>query len=307
MFLKTTNTNHEVSNFLQGAYAKADKGIINRYLAYRIFGSLKNYFAKMFMHRYAAGGLTDGMTGWLHPQERINLATGQMHMGYYWEFMNTVVKSIESRGMYISSMTKEEIKRTLLAPLDLLKQYMIAHLITYIFSTFGTDDDDSKRWSKVSNQTGVLPIPGLANPKYANKFNTFNWVKAHALLTLMGAEQEVVAFNPLHRKGIQHMYETFTVDQSIALAGSATAIGSLMYSFYGSMDLWGLWDADPKAFYKKDSGGTRLKQDGTPKWMAKAAKLGLPTPYTFWMFGVPISTKFADPVAAGRNADMFRQ
>jgi hypothetical protein len=305
MFLKTTNTNHEVSNFLQGAYSKADKGIVNRYLAYRIFGSLKNYFAKMFMHRYAAGGLTDGMTGWLHPQERMNLATGQMHMGFYWEFMNTLVKSIESRGMYISSMTKEEKRRTLLAPLDFVKQLLIAYLFNLILQSFGTDDDDSKKWSKVSNQTGVLPIPGLANPKYANRFDTFNWVKAHALLTLMGVEQEVVAFSPINNKGIQHMYETVTVDQSIALAGSATALGSFMYSFYQSMDLWGLWEADPKAFYKKDSGGTRLKQKGTPKWMAKAAKLGIPTPYTPIPL-IPVSTKFGDPVAAAANQDRYR-
>jgi hypothetical protein len=299
MFNKITNINHETSNFLQGMYAKADKGLINRFITYRVFGSLKNYFAKMFMHRFAAQGLTSHYSTWLHPEERLNLATGQTHIGYYWGFIDALIKTIESRGRHILTMTPDERRNLILAPLDFVKQMILGYLLVLLYRSFGTDEDDPKRWSKIMKQTGALPnvpfLPSYTNEKYARKFDTVNWMKAHAILLLMNIEQEATAFSPFSRAGFNHMYDTFVMDNVIAVTGSIEQFKELVQLMGGTI----LGDDD--AYYKKDASAMEMKSKGTPKFISKLYKLGW-HPYAP---GVPITGKFADPVTSAKNIEGY--
>jgi hypothetical protein len=297
MFLKITNMNHETSNFLQGMYSKADKPLINRHIAYRLFGSLKNYFAKMFIHRYAAGGLSlTSPSTWLHPEERVNLATGQMHLGYYWGFVSGIVKTLESRGKHLSSMTKDEKRDLYMAPLDLLKQWIIGYLLTMLYQSFGTDEDDSKRWSKIARQTGALPTP-YTNPKYAARFNTYNWMKAHIMLTLMNVQSEANAFSPSKKAGINHMYSTIAMENAIAMKASFAQIKDLLQSIFSEIQ------DKPGARYKKDASALKMKQKGTPKFVSKLYKLGW-HPYAPF---IPVSGKAIDPVTSLKNMEGFNE
>jgi len=288
-FLDVTNANHETSNFLQGMYSQADKPLINRAIAWRMFGSLKNYFTKMFLHRYAAAGLSlKNPSSFLNPQERVNLATGQMHMGFYWQNILLTKELIKTGGKHILYMNAEEKRAGMLGLLEFLKVQLFGMAAYLIMASFGTDPDDEKRWSKMKKQTGALPTI-LTNEEYAEQFNLSGWSRAHLLLLMMSVETEANAFILAPDMGINHMYNTVAGQSSIAMGASFEAIKDMIADLYFTVT------GDDRVVYKKDASGLKAKSEGTNKFIYKLMRMS------------GISGKFIDPLTTARNIESARK
>ena len=269
-FNKTRAKMHEVSGLLQGLYDQQEQGIINRNLAFRSLGALKKYFYKMFMNRYAAGGITTNPSTWLHPQERKNLATGEGHMGFYWQNILTIkemLKSAMNGQNHLAHLNQNEKRGLLMGVFGMAKLYALYLAQTLILASFGTDWDDKKKWSKVKKATGGLPSP-LTNEKWAKDFNLSGWSRAHALLLLMDIQGEGHHFVPLPGMGLTDMYNVVTFKDSIAMNASYESIlkmlGLVLMTATGN----------EKANYKRDTGALKVKEADTNKLWYKLLKMG---------------------------------
>lgn len=287
-FLDTVNHNHETSNFLQGMYAQADKPLVNRAIAWRMFGSLKNYFTKMFLHRYAAGGLSlKDPSSWINPQERLNLATGQMHMGFYWQNILTLKKLVQSGFKHVMYLNPEEKRAMILGALGFLKIQLFGLASYLIMASFGTDPDDKNRWSKMQKQTGALPSV-ITNDKWAKQFELSGWLRAHLMLLIMSVETEANAFIPSPGYGMNHMYNTVAGQSSIAMGASFEAIKDMV------SDLFFTVTGDDRVYYKRDTGGLKTKEEGTNKFLHKLMRMS------------GVSGKFVDPLTTAKNIEAAR-
>ena len=283
-FNKIKTRNHEVSGLLQGLYAKEEQGIINRNLAYRSIGTFKKYFFKMFMHRFAASGISrKDRSTWLNPQERTNLATGQGHLGFYWEVIRTLKATTDIGMSHLWNMNASEKRAMKMMAFEPLKLYAIYLLKMLIFASFGTDDEDSERWSKIANQSGALPSP-FTSDEWAEKFNMSGWTRAHLLLLLMNIETEAAHFTPA---GTKDMYSVVT-SNSIAMAASYENLIRIMYDIGRTMV------GDDKVYYKKDGGMIKMKEKGTNKVWNKIFRIA------------GVNGKFAAPVPAAKTQEQFR-
>ena len=272
---------HEVSGFLQGLYSNEEQGIINRNLAFRSLGALKKYFYKMFMHRFAASNLSIlDRDNFLKPQERLNLATGETHMGYYWQNMLTLKEIVATGGKHAAFMNKDEKRALKIGAFELLKVYALHLAQMLIFASFGTDEDDKEKWSKIKNQTGALPTP-FTNEEWADEFNLSGWSRAHLLLLIMNIEGEATHFIPGY--GTQQTYDVLTMADNIAMTASYKAIIEMMTIAYYTLS------GNEKAYYKRDTGGLKAKEADTNKLVYKMMKMG------------GVSGKLADPVTATKN------
>lgn len=279
---------HEVSGHLQGLYAQEEQGIINRNLGYRSLGALKKYFYKMFMHRFAASGVSiQDMNTLLNPQERVNLATGTSHLGFYWQNILTLKEIIKSGGVHSMYMTEDEKRGLLMGAFELLKAYALYMAKVLLFMSFGTDPDDKERWSKIKKQAGALPSP-LTNEKYSKDFTMSGWTRAHLLLLVMNIEAEATHFIPAPTMGLKDMYDVMTFSNSIAMTASYEALIDMMGTMYYTIT------GDEKVDYKKDAGALKVKEKGTNKLWFKALKMG------------GINGKLADPVTSGKNLEGAR-
>lgn len=287
-FVQTKSKVHEVSGFLQGLYASEEQGLINRNLIFRNIGALKKYFTKMFMHRFAAKGLSVGdMRSWVNPEERLNLATGQSHMGFYMQNILTLNKIIKSGGKHFMYLNKEEKRGFYLGVVELMKIQLLIYIQMMIMASFGTDPDDEKRWSKIAKQTGALPS-FLTNEKYSKNFDAWNWTKAHILLLAMNVEAESKHFIPAPGYGLKDMYNVFAAKDSIAMTASYEALLDILYDLFNTA-------FDDAPLYKKDTGALTVQEKGTNKFWKKALKTA------------GISGKLIDPITTAKNTENARR
>jgi len=287
-FVQTKAKIHEVSGFLQGLYASEEQGLIHRNLIFRNIGALKKYFTKMFMHRFAAKGMSVGdMKSWFNPQARLNLATGQSHMGFYMQNILTLNKLIQSGGKHLMYMTPEEIRGFKMGAIELLKIQLLMYLQVLLMASFGTDPDDEKRWSKIAKQTGALPTP-LTAEKYSDKFNMSGWLRAHLLLLTMNVEMETKTFVPKPGYGLKDIYNTVTGDESIAMTASYENILNMVIDMHNT-----IFEEDP--VYKKDVGALNIHQEGRNKFWKKLYK------------NMGVSGKTIDPITTAKNIEQAKK
>jgi len=217
------NKMHQVSNNLQGAYAKFDQPEAQRYLAFRAFSFLRRYFTPMMVNRFAFRGKL-----W-RPEERYDIAMEDMTMGYYMRSFKWAGKVLKSGGQELIYATPEErssIIRTLvefgmLALLPILASFM-----------FGWDPDDPDRFKKLRKK---------------EKDGWWGWTQNHMLFQLLAVRAENEQFIPLPGWGLGDLLEMKDVT-SVIFGPTLNTYGKLM------VDVYKTWFSEDGNVYKVDVG-----------------------------------------------------
>ena len=272
-FFAIQRKNHEVSNFLQGAYAKMDQPMAERYVLFRTVSSMRKFFTKMFMHRFAYKGK------FLNPEARYNLPTQTMHMGYYMQFLKTMRNTLKFKLKNLFYLNKEEVRAMKLVFLDFFKMYLTSALITLLW---GYDDDDKDRWNKRREISGAMPWFGLTNEKYTENFNVRGWLANQALLLAFNVQSENEAFIPFPGAGMKQMASTLN-ESSVGLAGSLDNMVQITDILYKTLK------GDAHAYYQKPSGAMEFQQEGVNKT------------FKLMLRQIAIKGKWEDPVTAAKN------
>lgn len=306
-FNKVKFKNHEVSNFLQGAYAAMDQPMVSRYMLWRLVASMRKYFTKMFLHRYAGTRITNSKKhAWYDPQARFNLATGQMHMGFYarnWQTMRNMFRDPKTGKMTFlpnnvfskfMTMTKDEVRALKMGALELLKINLLT--MSYLF-LWGFDPEDEDKWKKRKGEmdtgaffkgSGALPWLGLTDEEWTENFNMQGWVGNQLLLLAMHVEAENEHFIPFPGYGMKDLINVFS-ESSVASGPSIVGIARLFE------DLWDTMAGDEGQYYQKDVGALNIQQAGENKfWKHAASMMGL-------------KGKFIDPTTSLKNFKNARE
>ena len=250
-FMRIKTRNQEVSNFLQGAYAKFDQSMIHRYMGWKLLGTMKKFFVKMAIHRV-------GHTGSLwNPQAKLNVATGESHTGYYLTNFQILKSALRTGGLNLFYLSVEE-KRALFK--GLFEIVRIILLKAAFGLLWGYDYDDDDKWEKIRKRSGAMPIPYLVDEDYSKDWDFGGWVGNSALLLSLKVEQENLFFIPLFGYGLKDMYNTLQPN-SITLNGSILRLLDL-----GEMVI----DGDE---YVNDTGALSYKQAGEKKYWSILAKM----------------------------------
>jgi hypothetical protein len=279
--------NHEVSNLLQGAYAQFDQPMVNRYLLWRMVSSMRKFFTKMFLHRYAMkGSIWD-------PKERYNLPTNDMHMGFYMRNLATMMKLIKSRGRHSMYMTKDEWRALRMGFLELAKLALLTSTYAWLW---GFDPDDPDKWKKRKGEmdtgaffkgSGALPWLGLTDEEWSENWNLQGWMGNQLLLLAMHVEAENEHFIPWPGYGLRDMTSLFS-QSSIA---SGPSVDSIVKIF---SDLVFTMAGDDGMYYKKDTGALNIQQEGEWKFWRDLYKMA------------GIKGKFIDPMTSTKNFYQMR-
>lgn len=274
--------NHEVSNLLQGAYADFDQPMVNRHILWRLVSSMRKYFTKMFLHRYGHSG------SFLNPEERYNLPTNDMHMGFYMRNISWIRKMIDTRGGHLMYTTKEEMRAMKMGLLEIAKIQLLT--LAYMW-LWGWDEDDPDKWKKRKGEmstgaffegSGALPWFGLTDEEWTENFNVRGWMGNQLLLLAMHVEAENEHFIPWPGYGLKDLASLFT-ESSVA---SGPSIGTLLTFFY---DIVYTMEGEDSVIYKKDTGALTTQQEGRNKFWRHFQK----------MWG--IKGKWEDPVTSLKN------
>tara|TARA_R110002126_G_scaffold158322_2_gene305706 strand:- start:20116 stop:26193 length:6078 start_codon:yes stop_codon:yes gene_type:complete len=248
--------NHEISNFLQGAYSDFDQPMVNRALAWKMVSSMRKFFTKMFLNRYGYRG------NFLNPQERYNLPTNSMHMGFYMRNIATMLKIAKSRGKYAMMMSKDEKRAATRGLVELIKIWLLQATYMWIW---GFDPDDEDKWKKIRDRSGALPTP-FTDEEWSENWNMSGWLANHTLLLAMHVEAENVHFIPWPGYGMSDMINLFSTS-SIAATPS---IGTLTKIFKNLTYAIG---GDESAYYKQDTGALNVRQEGEWKGWVEFYKM----------------------------------
>ena len=257
------NTQQQVSNNLQGAYAKFDQPEAQRYLAFRAFSFLRRYFTPMMINRYAFKGKI-----W-NPQERYDIATDDMTMGYYMRSLKWAGKVLKSGGQELIYMTPEERSAGIkvLTELALLSSLpLLAALL------FGWDGDDDDRFSKLRKREKTA----------------WGWAQNHMLFQLMAIRAENEQFIPLPAYGLGDILG-FKDVTSVVFGPTLDTYGKVL------IDLNNTWFGDDGNHYKVDVGPHPWQKKGSNKIWNHTGKA----------FGV--SGKDRSPAQMIKDFDSFRQ
>jgi hypothetical protein len=269
--------NHEVSNFLQGAYANFDQPMINRALAWRMVSSMRKFFTKMLLNRYGFRG------SWRDPKERYNLPTNSMHMGFYVRNMKTMMKIIRSKGQYMMMMTKDEQNAFKKGILELLKLWLLQASYMWIW---GFNPDDEDRWNKLKGKSGALPT-FFTDEEWSENWNLSGWLSNHTLLLAMHVEAENEHFIPFPGYGMSDMIN-ITSQTSIASGPSIGALSKILTNIVFAIG------GDDSVYYKQDTGALNVQQEEEWKGWREIYK----------MFGM--KGKMIDPTTSIRNFQGMR-
>ena len=250
-FTRIKFRNQEVSNFLQGAYAKFDQSMINRYMSWKLIGTMKKFFVKMAIHRM-------GHTGSLwNPQAKLNVATGESHTGYYIKTFQAISHMVRTGTINLNHLPIAEKQALIKSLVEILKIILLKMAFGLVW---GYDYDDEQKWAKIRERSGAMPIPYLVDEDYSKDWNFGGWAANNALLLSLKVEQENVFFIPLFGYGLKDMYNTLQPN-SIALNGSVLRLLQL-----GELIVTG-------DTYAKDTGALTYKQEGEKKYWNIVAKM----------------------------------
>lgn len=257
------NTQQQVSNNLQGAYAKFDQPEAQRYIAFRAFSFLRRYFTPMMVNRYAFRGKI-----W-NPEERYDIATDNMTMGYYMRSLKWAGKVLKSGGQELMYMTPQERSAGIKVLTELALLYSLPLLASLLF---GWDGDDPDRFSKLRQREKTA----------------WGWTQNHMLFQLMAVRAENEQFIPLPAYGLGDILG-FKDVTSVVFGPTLDTYGKVL------IDLHNTWFGDDGNHYKVDIGPHPWQKKGSNKIWNHTGKA----------FGV--SGKDRSPAQMIKDFDSFRQ
>jgi hypothetical protein len=287
-FLNIKSKVHEVSAKLQGAYAAMEQPLIARNLFARSAFVMKKFFTRMFINRFAFKGK------FINPQDRFDLGTQSLHMGFYIRSLNVLKEAWTTRGKNLLYLNKEEKRAVKMMFLEFAKLYALNLLYGLLW---GYDADDPDRWKKRKGQistgayfegSGALPTP-LTDEKWSKDFNAHGWLGNHLLLLMMNVEAENEHFIPLPKYGLKDMYNILIGDTHIAASSSMGQVIELI------QDISQTVSGENRQYYSNDQGALLFQQKGQNKFYMHLAKMA------------GLKGKGIDPATAMKKMDSSRK
>ena len=269
---------HGVINNMNGAYADFDQPNAHRFLLYRFFMFMKNYFVPMFMNRW--GYKWDKERKLFMHRYDANLDT--MTKGYYIETLQFAAKTLKDLGKNIPYMNDQEkiaVKKTL-AEVGLL----VLIGVVGVGMIFGYDSDDDDRYEKLRQKSGPLPILGAKDDK--NPFHLSGWLSNHLLSLTLAVRQENESWLPVPYMGLDD-YNGMLKAEGAALKTTVTSYVRILE------DVVDLVKGDPSSHYKREVGALPWQQEGGLKIANHAAKM------------IGITGKITEPVVGIKSTEAF--
>jgi hypothetical protein len=240
----------EINNFAQGLYAPFDRAMITRLATGKAVTSMKNYFTKMFINRFGYGGSIGD------PQERLNLATGNTHLGFYIRGVQSARRVIRTGGAHLMYMDSKEKQAFAQMMLDLLKGTLIWRTIIMGWM-LGFDLGDDDKYDEMSERSGALPTM-FTEEESAENWQFWGWVQNNLILLAVNAESEISHFNPLNPR------EMYAVPFANSWVTTEKTMGDLISLYEG---VGGLLSGDEKIKYQKTVGNLKQQQAGEYKFL----------------------------------------
>jgi LysM repeat protein len=174
------------SRALFGVYDEFGKPEGNKYLLFRLWAFMRQWFTSMFTNRFGAQLVFE--EGKFLPKaiiSRYDWALGKTRKGYYITGFQLMYEVLKTFGGKLKYMTEEEK----IAARKLASESLIIIAAALISSAlFGYDDDDDDKWKKIAERSEAFGTDG---------YDTYGFLTNHALLLLLGVQAETTAFIPL--------------------------------------------------------------------------------------------------------------
>lgn len=246
----------EINNFAQGLYAPFDRAMITRLATGKAVTSMKNYFTKMFINRFSYGGSI-----W-DPQERLNLPTGNTHMGFYIRGLQAVRRVLSTGGTHLMYMDDQEKKAFAQMMLDMLKGTLIYRTIIMAWM-LGFDLGDDDKYDEMSERSGALPTM-FTEEEFSENWQFWGWVQNNLILLAVNSEAEISHFNPFNPR------EMLAVPFSNSWVTTEKTINDLISLYEG---VTGLITGDEKMKYSRTTGALKQRQAGEYKFLFTLSKM----------------------------------
>lgn len=252
------NKFQQVSNNLQGAYAKFDQPEAQRYIAFRYVSFLRRYFTTMTVNRFGHRGPL-----WA-PQPRMNPGLGEPHMGYYIRSAQFMKEFVLTAGKNLTYMSREEAGAVVKTISEIVFLYLFT-MAGFLLYGWDPDDDDDDRYKKLRAMSGPMPFSGVEEDA-ERPFDLGGFFGLHILNQLIQVRAENEQFIPLPGYGLDNFAE-MTDLKSIALGPTFDAYVRMLD------DLINLASGDDGAYYTRDTGPYFFQQKEGNKFMAGVARL----------------------------------
>jgi hypothetical protein len=271
------NQIQQVQNNMGGAYAKFDQPEAQRYLAFRFISYLRRYFTTMAVNRWGFSGKL------LDPKPRLNPGLGDVQMGFYVQFMKTMVDTIRTSGGNFKYMTSQEKE----AALRFTAEVGMLMLTTMLLSLlFGWDPEDDERYDKLRKKSGAMGFLGLTTEDPEREFDLLGFTEVHALHMMMQVRAENEQFNLL--TGGLKQYNSLLDIKSVAFGPTTDSYVQLWD------DLSKTLTGDPGAYYTRNIGPYEWQDQESSKFMNHLMK-------TFGLTGSSL-----DPALAIQNFQSYQ-
>ena len=234
------NRMHEVSNRLEGTYARMDQAELNRNFFFQVIIFLKKFFGSMAANHFAGRRLSAHLGG---------LSTGNYANMIY------IIKAMAKYGVgYTMHMKKEEraaVRKITMQIATIAAMYILQEVVF----GFDPDEDKDKAWAKVNRRSGDL---------FSKNYKLQGFISNQYLTLLMGVLTETETWsNPIvfvnTVKGIPDPGALF--DHGIILPLKIID------------DTWNLVWGNKEAYYKQDSGPYSFQKADRPKVISDLARM----------------------------------
>jgi hypothetical protein len=257
-FNEFKNKVHELSNRLNGTYARMDQSEAQRYAVFRIASFLKRYFTSMLMNRVG--------------KTRPSAALGTVSTGYYRSVVQTAIDFLKYGAGNMNWMSDEQKRNTLKFAADITHQMVMLFILSAVF---GYNEGDEERFEKMRQRSGALGD---------DDFNMGGWLFNHGLVTTLGTLTEVetfgswspVALGPDGDIDISILGRNFKQLRSTSKnvldprTLYATTIEQPLNTLY---HLSQYISDEPGGYYKRDVGPYWFQKQGSPKFIKDAASI----------------------------------
>jgi hypothetical protein len=245
LYKRFVNRQHDIQNKLAGAYAAWEQPEANRYLLFRAIAYLRKYFTRMFLYRFQYRGTI------LRPYGRMNIASGDLELGWYIAFVRGLIDTIRTRGEILQVMPKQEKLMMLRVLVEMMGLLTLGVMIP---AALGWDEDDDDKYEKLRQKSGSMPFlfaPGDPD----NPFNLIGFLENHALLMAISVRKENEVFLPLFGFGMDDYLGMVDI-QSIVYGPTIEAYVKSAES------VWKAITMDDSAFYKRKAGPYLWQDEG---------------------------------------------
>lgn len=239
------NKMQQVMNNLQGTYAKFDQPEAQRYIAFRFISYLRRYFTSMTVNRWGHSGKI-----W-DPKPRLNPGIGDVQMGYYVQFLNSIKQTIAEGGKNLQYMDKTEKAAAMKV---ITEMGMLVALMLVASLLFGWDPDDEEKWKKLREKSGPAGFFGLTDSD--REFNFGGYMSNHALYMLWMVHAENKQFIPLPGFGLDEMTSMLDI-KSVVTGPTVNTYVSILNNTIDVMKGEGT--------YSRDVGPYRWQKEGSSK------------------------------------------